>query len=539
MQRASGLLLLLLFLIPLSALGGHKKELSTDLSLPSDFGIDFQLASAQRSRLTASPIRGTEMNAAAEEVFGKIVGTTMIAGYGLPYHWQLAVMNDNNINAGSLPDGEIIVDGGLASLISTNRGLWAAVLSHEVAHTARRHAVREYLYRRSVAEQQAYWRARALAGDKSANWALLGLNISAPIAEKKLSRDLEHDADVTGMLLMARAGYHPDNVFALHHLLRLQTGDQSKFAAFFSTHPRWQTRDQRDEKAYSEALAEYNRLWPDPAGSPGGTPPEVVFVEKPRALEDKAAAATRIAVPMRCRNEADPVLVRLTFEKDKQPVPTSDPSLRDSKGELQIDGQYRCGDQPDAVPFEVSLASAAVSEANRKLQARAWVISSNGKILEVSDPFDVHLPKATVGGSIARVAARSTSAAAPASSVTDSMVIAAPSRNPSAAPTDSGYKALEASIWSLRVGVNRLVLEPIPVQPPAATLRIRANTDGATIEIDGQYVGRTPSTLTVSAGQHVVRIHKQDFRPWKKIVNVTTEDVDITAYMDRMVLTLQ
>jgi len=28
---------------------------------------------------------------------------------------------------------------------------------------------------------------------------------------------------VQGMLLMARAGYHPDNTFAMHHLLRMNT----------------------------------------------------------------------------------------------------------------------------------------------------------------------------------------------------------------------------------------------------------------------------------------------------------------------------
>lgn len=114
---------------------------------------------------------------------------------------------------------------------------------------------------------------RAAAGDKSANWS-----ISAPIAEKKLSRELEHDADITGMLLMARAGYHPDNEFAVHHLLKAESGEQSKVAVFFSTHPRWETRDQRDDKTYLNALAEFNRLWPDASSSPGGTPPAVAFL---------------------------------------------------------------------------------------------------------------------------------------------------------------------------------------------------------------------------------------------------------------------
>jgi predicted Zn-dependent protease len=74
---------------------------------------------------------------------------------------------------------------------------------------------------------------REALGDKSAGWTVLALRVSGAIAEKKLSRDLEHDADSQGMLLMARAGYHPDNVFAMHHLLRLATGEQSKISTFF------------------------------------------------------------------------------------------------------------------------------------------------------------------------------------------------------------------------------------------------------------------------------------------------------------------
>ena len=82
-----------------------------------------------------------------------------------------------------------------------------------------------------MAQQEAYWKARAAAGDRSANWALVGLAIGSKIGRQKLSRELEHDADITGMMLMAQAGYHPDNEFALHHLIRLTTGDQLKFAA--------------------------------------------------------------------------------------------------------------------------------------------------------------------------------------------------------------------------------------------------------------------------------------------------------------------
>ena len=390
-RRAANVVLLI---YSLRLWAAHREDIPTNFPLPADYTIDYQVASAQRAGLNVSTVTGTTMNDVADKVFGDLVGTTMITGYGLPYHWQVAVTTDGIINAFSLPDGEIFVNGGLASLIETNQGLWAATLSHEVAHTARRHWVRKYLYKLYVAQLEAYWKARAAAGDKSANWALLGLAISSKIGEQKLSRELEHDADITGMMLMAKAGYHPDNEFALHHTIRLKTGDQSKFAAFFSTHPRWEARDQRDEKAYSEALAEYNRLWPDPVKSPGGLPPEVAFVGKPQSIEDKKSDAARITIPIYCRNETDAVTVILQFLKNKQPVVTTDQSVRNGKGELQVQRSYQCNDKTEAVPFEVRLSSSAVAKDNRKLSARAFVFSLTGKLLEESQQFDLRLPKA-------------------------------------------------------------------------------------------------------------------------------------------------
>jgi hypothetical protein len=317
----------------------------------------------------------------------------MITGYGLPYHWQLSVLDDGITNAGSLPDGEIVVDGGMAKLLKSDRGLWAAVLSHEVAHTARRHAVRMYLYQEYVRELLTYYRMRAAAGDKNANWAILGVSISAPIAERKLSRDLEHDADIAGMMLMARAGYHPDNVFALHHLLKAQTGEQSKFAAFFSTHPRWETRDQRDEKAYSDALAEYERLWPDASKSPGGLPPSVAFLTKPTARENKKNKTADIRVPIYCRNTIAPVDVVLRFSRNAQPIPTTDTTFRDTKGDLVVQQEFQCGDRDEGRPFSVAISAGAVSDRDRKMKARMVVFDANGGLLALGDEFDVHIPK--------------------------------------------------------------------------------------------------------------------------------------------------
>ena len=62
---------------------------------------------------------------------------------------------------------------------------------------------------------------------------------------------------------------------------------------------------------------------------------------------------------------------------------------------------------------------------------------------------------------------------------------------------------------------------------------------GAEIEVDGKYLGSTPSTISVSVGQHVIRIRKQDFQTWEKTVDVPPGNLRVAAYMQEMSITLR
>lgn len=110
--------------------------LGQDLQLPADYDIDLQLGVAGRSR---------QMGASPE-----ITGTP----------------------ANTVAGGQIYVHSGMLPIIGENRGLWAAVLSHEVAHTGRRHQVKTYVQMVYNERMIEYYRARVAAGDKSANWSL-------------------------------------------------------------------------------------------------------------------------------------------------------------------------------------------------------------------------------------------------------------------------------------------------------------------------------------------------------------------------------
>jgi len=372
-----------------------KPKLNDDVALPADFALDYQLGLSERGKIRGSNalLEGTAYNEAGSAVFYKLIQNPSVASLGLPYKWNFTIVDDGSINAHSLPDGEVSVGSGLAKLIGTNPGLWSAVLAHETAHTARRHAVRKYLYNVYVNEMIQYYQLRARAGDNSANWAILGLRISAPIAAARLSRNLEHDADIQGMMLMAREGYHPDYVFGLHHLLRASTGEQSKFMAFFSSHPRWETRDQRDDRAYTGALAEYDRLWPDANASPGGMPPLVAFVGKPSAQENKKDKTADLTLPIYCRNATEPLQFTILFRKDKVPVKAIDDEHRNDRGELTYRQNFDCSEKSEAQPVVVHLPATIVAKNDRKLEATTYVFSGAGQFIEEYRPVSVHFPK--------------------------------------------------------------------------------------------------------------------------------------------------
>jgi Zn-dependent protease with chaperone function len=388
LTRAIAVGLVSLFLaMPIRAGGRNSPQLSDSVDLPAAFDFDFSLASKMRSQIGAVRDLSADDSAiqAGQTVFESLTKSQMVSSLRLPYRWTFSLVRSADLNAVSLPDGEVAAYQGLAKLIGTDRGLWAAVLSHEIAHVERRHAVRKALYRLYLQRQIEYYRMRQRYGDKSAGWTVLALQVSGTIAEKKLSRDLEHDADSQGMLLMARAGYHPDYVFAMHHLMRLASGEQSKFGAFFSDHPRWETRDQRGERAYMDALAEYNRLWPDPTSSPGGQAPTVAFLGKPKTSESEQRSSGDIVLPVSCRNARSPItlIVRLT-DKEGRSLATLDGA--------ETQRRMMCLDRDDAVPTTIHIPS-TIAGHERMVKAYIDFVESDGFVLERSREINVHLPK--------------------------------------------------------------------------------------------------------------------------------------------------
>ena len=68
----------------------------------------------------------------------------------------------------------------------------------------------------------------------------------------------------------------------------------------------------------------------------------------------------------------------------------------------------------------------------------------------------------------------------------------------------------------------------------AALLDLVSTPPGADIEIDGKFVGSTPSSISVSPGDHDIAVKKSGFADWTRKVTVSTGHVNISAQLTPM-----
>jgi hypothetical protein len=72
-----------------------------------------------------------------------------------------------------------------------------------------------------------------------------------------------------------------------------------------------------------------------------------------------------------------------------------------------------------------------------------------------------------------------------------------------------------------------------PASVVAASLVIESTPAGADIEVDGAFVGNTPSTISIAAGSHQICVKKKSFSDWTKTLNVTSGTIHLNADLDR------
>jgi Peptidase family M48 len=208
---------------------------------------------------------------------------------------------------------------------------------------------------------------------------------TASAALAQYCRQMELDADLAGLMLMASAGYHPDFAAALHHLLHSQDMGATT-NSLYAMHPCWEERDHELQRAYTQASIEFGHLWPEWYASPGGNPPVVVFEESPK-LRRGNSDEWEIQIPLRCQNLAGAVEVVLRSRSSLEGGPRStsktsaNSQVSNSPQELrQLTG---CTSPTTTVTFSLS------GQPGQKKPAGSWtdvcVLDAWGTVLSRAD----------------------------------------------------------------------------------------------------------------------------------------------------------
>ncbi len=146
--------------------------------------------------------------------------------------WRFGVANAININAMALPGGTILITRGLYDILS-NEAQLAGVLGHEIAHVVKKHHI-------NVMQKQKLVSAGAnLAASRGGNNVLgaAALDFFKNLFISGLDKDSEYDADATGVILAARAGYNAFGLAEVLHKLNARTAGDPGTADLFGSHP--------------------------------------------------------------------------------------------------------------------------------------------------------------------------------------------------------------------------------------------------------------------------------------------------------------
>ena len=162
------------------------------------------------------------------------------------------VVDAEEVNAYALPGGFFYVNTGLIMAADSEAEL-AAVMSHEIAHVAARHATHN-MTRRNLFELCTL--PTVFVAGPVALAVREATQLALPMEFMKFSRDAEREADLLGMEYAYAAGYDPAAMVSFFERSRATEKKKKGFIAkAFATHPMTEERVQR-------AQAEMNTILP-------------------------------------------------------------------------------------------------------------------------------------------------------------------------------------------------------------------------------------------------------------------------------------
>jgi hypothetical protein len=99
---------------------------------------------------------------------------------------------------------------------------------------------------------------------------------------------------------------------------------------------------------------------------------------------------------------------------------------------------------------------------------------------------------------------------------------------------DNGDKIRAAAIQSEAPKTPAVTAAPEIAKSAAPKLAVASDPDGADIEVDGSFVGNTPSNVELAAGDHDVVIKKAGYKTWQRKLKLTGGEIKLKAELEKV-----
>jgi len=147
--------------------------------------------------------------------------------------WTFGVIESGSVNAFATPGGYVLITRGLLELTETEDQL-AFILAHEISHVLKKHHLKVIQKQKKMRDLLSKMQGN-MSGPNELFQELSG--VYRDFATKGLDKNAEHEADLDGSLLAARAGFNSHSGQEVLFLLSEFYSKGNQTELFFKTHP--------------------------------------------------------------------------------------------------------------------------------------------------------------------------------------------------------------------------------------------------------------------------------------------------------------
>jgi predicted Zn-dependent protease len=179
------------------------------------------------------------------------VGQNIVRNSDAKVPFTIKVIDDDEINAVSLPGGFFYVNTGLI-LAAEDEAELAGVMAHEIAHVTARHAMEQN--GKGQLAQLAVLPISIFTGGIGGMIMQQGLNLGLLMGFSKFSRGAEEEADWLGLQYLYKSGYDPGASVSFFEKLQARESARKKIGTLFASHPATEDRVQETKRNIEDFL---------------------------------------------------------------------------------------------------------------------------------------------------------------------------------------------------------------------------------------------------------------------------------------------